>query len=59
MNDVWSSTDAATWTQATASAAWTARQSFSLIVYNSKMIVLHGHKKQHQQNGVLALVNQL
>ena len=43
LNDVWySSNQGATWTQATASAAWSARQNFAFWVANSKLWVAGG-----------------
>jgi hypothetical protein len=42
MNDVWSSPDGNTWTQVTASAAFTAREDFCVAVLNGNMIVIGG-----------------
>ena len=42
-NDVWHSTDGATWTQATANAAWSARSGHSSVVYDNKMWVMGGY----------------
>jgi fimbrial isopeptide formation D2 family protein len=46
MNDVWSTTDGLTWTQATAAAAWDARYAFEAINYNDKMWIFGGNKGQ-------------
>ena len=42
-NDVWYSTDGATWTQATAAAGWSERRDFPSVVYDSKMWVMGGY----------------
>lgn len=41
-NDVWSSTDGTTWTQATAAAAFNARTNPAVFVYKNKMWVVGG-----------------
>jgi hypothetical protein len=42
MNDVWSSSDGANWTQVTASAAWTPRVNFTLVAANNGMYLYGG-----------------
>lgn len=42
VRDVWSSTDAVTWTQATAAAAFTARANHASCVFQGKMWVMGG-----------------
>ena len=42
LNDVWSSTDGATWTQVDADADWTARDYHTSVVFDSKIWVLGG-----------------
>jgi hypothetical protein len=39
-NDVWSSADGVTWTQATAASGWTGRKWHSSVVYGNKMWVI-------------------
>jgi len=39
-NDVWYSSDGVTWTQATASAGWSARMDHTSVVYDGKMWVI-------------------
>jgi hypothetical protein len=41
-NDVWYSTNGATWTQATAAAAFTARFKHDSAVFNNKIWVIGG-----------------
>ncbi len=41
-NDVWSSADGQTWTQATAQAAWSPRAYHQAVALNGKMYVLGG-----------------
>jgi len=41
-NDVWYSSDGANWTQATSSAAWSARWAHTAVVFDNKMWVLGG-----------------
>jgi len=41
-NDVWSSTDGTNWTQETASANWSVRESHELIVFNNKLWLMGG-----------------
>ncbi len=41
-NDVWFSEDGSTWTQATSSAAWSARALHSSVVFDNKIWVLGG-----------------
>jgi len=41
-NDVWYSTDGVDWTQATAGAQWSARQSHVSVLFESKMWVIGG-----------------
>ncbi len=43
-NDVWYSTDGVNWTEATASAAWSARNDHVVLAYDDKMWVMGGHK---------------
>ncbi len=43
MNDVWSSTDGVTWTQATAAAQWSARHGLTALAFNNKLWVLGGY----------------
>lgn len=43
LNDVWSSSDGSTWTQATASAAWNARHTPALLEYRDKMWLFGGN----------------
>lgn len=45
MNDVWSSSDGASWTQATASAGWSARQNHQMITYDGKLWVIGGNDR--------------
>jgi len=42
LNDVWSSSDGINWTQATASATWSARSQANSVVINGKMWLLGG-----------------
>ncbi|MEK6793380.1 MAG: kelch repeat-containing protein [Spirochaetota bacterium] len=42
-NDVWSSTDGISWTQATNKAAFSRRYGHSMVVYDNKMWVMCGH----------------
>jgi len=49
-NDVWSSEDGATWTQATAHAPWHERIWFSAVVYRGAMWVLGGWSKEPNRN---------
>ena len=42
-NDVWSSTDGITWTQATASAGWSGRSFLKTLNYNNRMWVIGGY----------------
>ena len=42
-NDVWYSTDGVSWSQATASAAFTGRYGHTSVVYNNKMWVIGGY----------------
>ncbi|NMB78558.1 MAG: PKD domain-containing protein, partial [Methanomicrobiales archaeon] len=42
-NDVWSSSDGVTWTQATGSAAWTPRMDHALVSFNNKLWMLGGY----------------
>ena len=41
-NDVWSSSDGATWTEVTGSAGWSARRGHAAVVFGGKMWVLGG-----------------
>ena len=41
-NDVWYSSDGITWTEATASAAWSARCLHNAVVYDSEVYVMDG-----------------
>lgn len=41
-NDVWWSTNGVNWTQATASAAWSARDNFGYVVCNNRMYLVGG-----------------
>ncbi|MCX6745212.1 MAG: hypothetical protein NTX82_06860 [Candidatus Parcubacteria bacterium] len=43
VNDVWSSPDGSTWTQATSSAAWNPRYTFALVDFQDKMWVYGGN----------------
>ena len=54
LNDVWSSTDGASWTQATASAAWSGRRYHSSVVYDDKLWVLGGYRFDGSNNVYLA-----
>ena len=45
-NDVWSSPDGKNWTQETASAKWSARNSHTSVVFKDKMWVLGGENNQ-------------
>ena len=45
-NDVWWSTNGASWTQATANAAWGAREQHGFLVYQDRMWVLPGNGSQ-------------
>ena len=51
-NDVWFSADGVTWTQATSSAAWSARVGHSSVVYNNKLWVLGGVDNKRFKNDV-------
>ncbi len=51
-NDVWYSTDGATWTQATASAGWSPRWHHTSLVYDNKMWVLGGEGSLGRYNDV-------
>ena len=42
LNDVWSSTDGATWTKVTAAAQFTARTNPAVLTHNSKLYVIGG-----------------
>jgi leucine-zipper-like transcriptional regulator 1 len=42
-NDVWSSTDGVTWTQATAAAAFTPRAQTQALVLNNQLCVVGGN----------------
>lgn len=42
LNDVWSSPDGLTWTQVTAAAGWSARQTFACAAFNNRLWVLGG-----------------
>ncbi len=42
LNDVWYSTDGINWTEATASAAWSARNDHVVLAYDDKMWVMGG-----------------
>jgi hypothetical protein len=42
LNDVWHSTDGASWTEAVANAAFPVRQIHTSVVYNNKMWVIAG-----------------
>jgi YD repeat-containing protein len=44
-NDVWYSEDGITWTQATSSAAWSARRVHRSVVFDNKMWVIGGQVK--------------
>lgn len=52
VNDVWSSEDGVTWTQATASAAWTPRYAFSAAVFDNKMWIAGGNTASGPANDV-------
>ncbi len=41
-NDVWSSTDGITWTQATTNGGWTARTFFATAVFNNRIWIFGG-----------------
>jgi N-acetylneuraminic acid mutarotase len=45
LNDVWASTDGATWSQVTAAAAWSARESPAGTVYKNKMWLIDGARE--------------
>lgn len=47
-NDVWSSSDGAHWTQATASAGWSPRMQFCATVFNGEMWVMGGDDANYQ-----------
>jgi parallel beta-helix repeat protein len=51
-NDVWSSSDGVTWTQATASAAFSARAYHTSVVFNGKMWVIGGYDVNGETNDV-------
>jgi len=51
-NDVWYSIDGISWTQATASAAFSTRYSHSSLVYQSKMWVIGGYDGGGHENDV-------
>ncbi len=42
LNDIWSSTDGATWTQVISSAAWSVRSDGESLVFNNKLWVIGG-----------------
>lgn len=43
LNDVWYSSDGISWTQATANAAWSARDDHSVITFDNKLWVMGGN----------------
>lgn len=43
-NDVWYSSDGANWTQATASAPWSTRQTHTSVVFDGKIWVMGGYR---------------
>ena len=52
LNDVWYSTNGANWTQATSSAAWSARSAFGCVVFDNKMWVMGGNNGSSTLNDV-------
>ena len=42
LNDVWSSSDGVSWTEATAHAPWSVRSDFQAVVFNNKIWVIGG-----------------
>ena len=51
-NDVWSSSNGTSWTQATADANWSDRSSHTSVVFNDKMWVLGGYDGGSYKNDV-------
>jgi hypothetical protein len=51
-NDIWYSTDGATWTCATDSAGWSAREHHTAIVFDDKLWVLGGKSGNSNKNDV-------
>lgn len=51
-HDVWYSTDGVTWTQATASAAWAARNGHTSVVFDGKIWVIGGNTPSNYRNDV-------
>jgi hypothetical protein len=50
--DVWYSTDGINWTQATASAAFSARYSHSSAAFNGKMWIIGGQDSTETKNDI-------
>jgi hypothetical protein len=50
MNDVWSSSDGASWTLATLEEAWVDRATHTCVVYNDPMWMLGGSRTYHGYN---------
>jgi hypothetical protein len=51
-NDVWYSTDGATWTQATANAGFSPRSGHSSVVFDNKIWVIAGNSSSVEKNDV-------
>ena len=52
LNDVWYSSDGATWTSATLSADWSARAGHTSVVHNGKMWLVGGGDSASEKNDV-------
>ena len=51
-NDVWYSSDGASWTQATSSAGWAGRNIHTSVVFDNKMWVMGGNDGSNRFNDV-------
>jgi hypothetical protein len=56
-NDVWSSTDGLTWTQATANAPWAERGGHTSVVFNNRLWVIGGYSGGSNRNDVWSSVD--
>jgi leucine-zipper-like transcriptional regulator 1 len=57
LNDVWASTDGASWYEATAGAAFSARQGHASVVFNNAMWVIGGQSNSSYLNDVWTSTN--
>ena len=49
-NDVWYSSNGASWTQATSSAGWTGREGPTSVVFDNKMWVMGGYDGSYRND---------